>query len=232
MVPYLNQFDHTLDDPPPLLLCSSSSSILHYSAETATGVQCINCSVRFADAVEHMRNEVINWKVAIQRLLNKVRDVLTRLEATKCRSFPRSTRHQLKWTSADLMSGSRHANDARGSPSTMSTLQRGTHHLYIASAIKCVVYPPLGHHARNVLLDWHAFQLNRVDSVGGTKLFGHLKLRGVDINGDDPTRSCFLCTLNYGQSLFENKLVEPTLMASLAWLHLRQLPLQKPQQWS
>jgi hypothetical protein len=64
------------------------------------------------DFIEDMSDVVVNRKISIEGLLNKVRHILVTLEASKGRPVPHSTSHQLEGTSRNLMARRGHADDA------------------------------------------------------------------------------------------------------------------------
>lgn len=71
----------------------------------------------------------------------------------------------------------------------------------ISSAIKAVVYAPIGHSSSNVFLNRDITKFFGINTVSGTQVLGHDKLVRVDIDGDDFRCSCHLGTLNDSKSL-------------------------------
>mmetsp|Transcript_77932 Transcript_77932/g.225425 ORF Transcript_77932/g.225425 Transcript_77932/m.225425 type:complete len:261 (+) Transcript_77932:259-1041(+) len=93
-----------------------------------------------------------------------------------------------------------HSNDTTGSPSTMTALQRRTHNVHISSTIKAIINTPGCELSGNVPLYWCFSQVLGVDKVSCTECLGHVKLLGVQVNGDDSRSTGMFGTLDDGQS--------------------------------
>mmetsp|Transcript_17815 Transcript_17815/g.38887 ORF Transcript_17815/g.38887 Transcript_17815/m.38887 type:complete len:122 (+) Transcript_17815:347-712(+) len=114
-----------------------------------------NCCIRSYYAIKSVRDKMINVESPNKHSLDELWDVSATFEATKCRPFPDSTSHKLKWPSANFMTGCSNTDDARNPPTAVGTLQCASHHIHISSTIKTIVNTPISHSSSNVFLNGH-----------------------------------------------------------------------------
>ena len=156
----------------------------------------INCCIGSCNAIEIVRDKVINVERSTEHSLDKFWDIRATLETSKSSSLPDSARHKLEWTGADFVSRCGNTDNAGYSPSTVGTLQCRSHDIDISSTVETVVHTPLGHGTSNVFLNGDISKRWWIDAISGTKLLGDFEFFGVDINGDDLGRSSHFGTLN------------------------------------
>ena len=160
-------------------------------------------------SLKRMRNVLIDRDFTRHHALDEFGNIRPRLETTKRRSLPDAPRHQLKGSGGYFVSRGCHTNHTGGAPSSMRTFQGGPHHVHITGAIKGVVDAPGRQVPRNVLLyGFIVYQIAAVDTVCGAQFGGGVKLVGVDIDGNNPTRTGHFCPLNDGQALWTKKVAE------------------------
>lgn len=76
--------------------------IVNDGTKTRPRMEGMNRFVGLIDTLEHVRDEVVNGKLAPQMLVHQFGDIRSTLESTKGSSFPHSTSHELKGTSGNL----------------------------------------------------------------------------------------------------------------------------------
>lgn len=108
------------------------------------------------------------------------------------------TSHKLKWSRRNFVARRCHANDTRGSPSTVSTFERSSHDTDNAGAVKRVIHTPLSHF-HNVLLDRLVPELGTVDTVRSSESHCGFEFGWINVHGNDAT-----CTSDFG-SLNDSK---------------------------
>lgn len=101
--------------------------------------------------------------------------------------------------SRDLLTGGSDTNDDALTPALVAGLQRSTHDINIACAVKGVVAATISH-LNQLLLDGLALEVIGIDKVGGAKLARPLLLARVHIDYNDLARLVDDGTLYYGQT--------------------------------
>ena len=143
--------------------------------------------------------------VVIMHTLNQTRNFSATLHATESGSAPCTTSDQLEWTSRDLLTSSRDADDGADTPTLVACLKSRTHdvnlqtHIVstyfihtngenktdVTGAVESVVKASVGYFDE-VVLDFLALrELGRVNEVGCAKLAGPRLLAGVGVDSDD-----------------------------------------------
>ena len=117
-----------------------TTSVPHDSPQTRPSMQCMDGIICGANSIQCVRNEVINWQVAINATLDQLRHITPTFEASERRAFPRTACDQLEWPSADLMTTRSNSNHARSSPTSMATLKGSTHNTRILRGVMSEVF--------------------------------------------------------------------------------------------
>mmetsp|Transcript_3907 Transcript_3907/g.5907 ORF Transcript_3907/g.5907 Transcript_3907/m.5907 type:complete len:257 (-) Transcript_3907:89-859(-) len=182
-------------------------------------MQSFNGSIGILHSIKLMRNIIINRQISLHKSIDQKGNIPPTLEPPKRRSLPNSSGHKLEWTGGDLMARCCNANDARSTPTPMSTFERCTHDIGVARAVETIVDTPLGHFSRNMGLDWFV-QFGGIYSVGGTHFDGGVELFGVNVHRNDFRCSCHFGTLDDGQS----NSTEPKHSHSCVHLNLTSIP--------
>jgi hypothetical protein len=159
-----------------------------------------NCFIGLSHALEVVRYKMIHRKLSFHASIDQGGNVSARLESTKGSTLPHSAGHELERAGGDLVTRSRHTNDARDSPATMRAFQSRTHDIHVSSAVERVVDSPLGHCAGNVLLNG-TFNVFRVYAIRCTELFGIVKLGRIGVYSNDPGCTRYGCALDNGKTL-------------------------------
>ena len=128
-------------------------------------------------------DEGIQGNLALLRFLHIARQLAAPFHAAEGAAAPHPSGDQLERAGADLGAGRRHADDGRLAPALVAALQRRTHQLHVADALKGIIDAAIGH------LDDHLLNrlgvVLRVDEVGGAQFTRHVELGRVDIDGND-----------------------------------------------
>ena len=143
-----------LSDNWPLLYCITVSlatpafkvlKVLDNGPQAAAGlfVQCIDGVVGALDALELMRDEVVDLELSAHVTVDQLGNVRPALPAAERRALPHPSRDKLEGPSADLVPRRGDADDAASSPAPVSDLEGGSHDAHDAGAVERVVDAPL-----------------------------------------------------------------------------------------
>src|SRR5690606_10235087 len=123
--------------------------------------------------------------------------ISTAAGATKCRTLPHATRHQLEWASRDFRTGFGHANDDGLSPAAVAAFQGFAHDLGVTDALEGIVRAAVSQ-LDDVI--HNVFDIIRVDEVRHTKLASHGFTLRVDIHANDFVGTHHFGALNHVQA--------------------------------
>lgn len=146
-----------------------------------------------------MRDELVDLEVAVEVVVDEAGQLGAALDTAKSAALPYAAGDELEWASGDFLAGGGNADDNGFSPALVAGLERGAHHVDVASAVEGVVAAAIGHFDE-LLLDALLAELGGVDKVCGTELLGPLLLCVVDVDDDDHGRLVLSRTLDYGQT--------------------------------
>ena len=119
-------------------------------------------------------------------------------DAAKGAASPNAARDELEGTGADFLARTGHPDDDAFAPAFVAALQRGTHDLHIAYALKAEFNTAVGH-LDNDLLN-RLVKFAGVDAIRRAHDAGQIKLAGVGVYADDAPCTSYARALNHRQT--------------------------------